>query len=258
MGAFSPSHFPGTRALGCWMSMLRSLKDKFMGQNAPSKGAKKGGASTPREIEDGREYKLVVMGEGGVGKTAITIQFMNNKFIVDYDPTIEDAYKKEYTIDDHGTEKNIVVEIIDTAGQEEFSAGLHDKFIRQGEGFILVYSITAASSFEKIKEVREKIMFSKNSSSVPMVIVGNKKDLEKERKVDTATVSALAQQWGCVFLEASAKTGEVGVHFMCTRICITHSLFQNVQEAVDRLLFEVAKSGVVADDGVMRRPAKGR
>ena len=75
-----------------------------------------------------------------------------------------------------------------------------------------MYSITAASSFEKIKEVREKILFSKNSSSVPMVIVGNKKDLEKERKVDNATVSALAQQWGCVFLEASAKTGEVGLN----------------------------------------------
>jgi len=133
-----------------------------------------------------------------------------------------------------------VVEIIDTAGQEEFSAGLHDKFIRQGEGFILVYSITAASSLEKIKEVREKIIFSKNASSVPMIIVGNKKDLEKERKVDTATVEALAQQWGCVFLEASAKTGE------------------NVQEAVDRILFEVAKAGVIGDDGVMRRPTKNR
>merc|ERR1712137_1291563 len=237
-------HFPSPtwaeHGLGCWMSMLRSLKDKFMGQNAPSKGAKKGGATTPREIEDGREYKLVVMGEGGVGKTAITIQFMNNKFIVDYDPTIEDAYKKEYTIDDHGTEKNIVVEIIDTAGQGDFSPGLHDKFIRQGEGFILVYSITAASSFEKVKEVREKILFSKSAVTVPMVIVGNKKDLDKERKVPTEQAAALAEQWGCKFLETSAKTGE------------------NVQEAIDSLLFEVAKSGVVSDDGVMKRPNKGR
>ena len=73
----------------------------------------------------------------------------------------------------------------------------------------MVYSITAASSFEKVKEVREKILFSKNSNSVPMIIVGNKKDLEKERKVNTDTVEALAQQWGCKFLEASAKTGEV-------------------------------------------------
>jgi len=165
---------------------------------------------------------------------------MNNKFVAEYDPTIEDAYKKEYTIDDHGTEKNIVVEIIDTAGQEDFSPGLHDKFIRQGEGFILVYSITAASSFEKVKEVREKILFSKNANHIPMIIVGNKKDLEKERKVDTTTAQALAEQWGCQFLEASAKTGE------------------NVQESIDTLLFEVAKAGIVGDDGVMRRPGKGR
>merc|ERR1711879_335941 len=172
----------------------------------PAKGGKKGqtAPTANKSIENGREYKLVVMGEGGVGKTAITIQFMNNKFVADYDPTIEDAYKKEYAIDDHGTEKNIVVEIIDTAGQEDFSPGLHDKFIRQGEGFILVYSITAASSFEKVKEVREKILFSKNAVSIPMIIVGNKKDLEKERKVPTETAEALAEQWGCQFLEASA------------------------------------------------------
>eukprot|EP00339_Tiarina_fusa_P014631 CAMPEP_0117027862 /NCGR_PEP_ID=MMETSP0472-20121206/20314_1 /TAXON_ID=693140 ORGANISM="Tiarina fusus, Strain LIS" /NCGR_SAMPLE_ID=MMETSP0472 /ASSEMBLY_ACC=CAM_ASM_000603 /LENGTH=218 /DNA_ID=CAMNT_0004735199 /DNA_START=50 /DNA_END=706 /DNA_ORIENTATION=+ len=207
------------------------LKEGKKGQTAPTAN---------KSIENGREYKLVVMGEGGVGKTAITIQFMNNKFVADYDPTIEDAYKKEYTIDDHGTEKNIVVEIIDTAGQEDFSPGLHDKFIRQGEGFILVYSITAASSFEKVKEVREKILFSKNAVSIPMIIVGNKKDLEKERKIPTETAEALAEQWGCQFLEASAKTGE------------------NVQESIDTLLFEVAKAGIVADDGVMRRPAKGR
>lgn len=72
-----------------------------------------------------------------------------------------------------------------------------------------MYSITAASSFEKIKEVREKILFSKNSNCIPMIIVGNKKDLEKERKVPTETAHALAEQWGCKFLEASAKTGEV-------------------------------------------------
>jgi len=223
--------------------MFERLKDKLRGQNTTqqTKGGKKKekkGSEPSRStaIEDGREYKLVVMGEGGVGKTAITIQFMNNKFVAEYDPTIEDAYKKEYTINDNGTEKNIVVEIIDTAGQEEFSQGLHDKFIRQGEGFILVYSITAQSSFEKIKEIRDKIIWVKDMPHVPMIFIGNKRDLEKERKVDTETAEALAAQWGCPFLEASAKTGE------------------NVAEAIDLLLFEVAKSGYVADSGVMKRP----
>lgn len=72
-----------------------------------------------------------------------------------------------------------------------------------------MYSITTPSSFEKIREVREKILWTKDMSSVPMIIVGNKRDLENERKVPTATAEQFAQQCGCPFLEASAKTGEV-------------------------------------------------
>ena len=91
-----------------------------------------------------------------------------------------------------------------------------------------MYSITAASSFEKVKEVREKILFAKNAVSIPMIIVGNKKDLEKERKVETATAQALAEQWGCQFLEASAKTGEVSIgHDIPSVVCCnkeTHNL----------------------------------
>eukprot|EP01115_Flamella_aegyptia_P015043 TRINITY_DN89534_c0_g1_i1.p1 TRINITY_DN89534_c0_g1~~TRINITY_DN89534_c0_g1_i1.p1 ORF type:complete len:222 (+),score=58.99 TRINITY_DN89534_c0_g1_i1:186-851(+) len=220
-----------------------------MGQNGSKKG-KRGRGETGsnnnlneddetavfRSIEDGREYKLVVLGEGGVGKTAVTIQFMNNKFVDSYDPTIEDAYRKEYTIDDEGTEKNIVVEIIDTAGQEEFSSGLHDKFIRQGEGFLCVYSITASSSFEKLKEVREKILWVKDTNTVAMVLIGNKKDLEKDRTVNTDQGEALAEQYECPFFETSAKTTE------------------NITESVESLLWEVAKLGIQSDSGVMSRP----
>lgn len=65
------------------------------------------------------------------------------------------------------------------------------------------------SGFEKIKEIRDKILFSKNANHTPIIVVGNKKDLEKERKVTTEMGESLAEQWGCVFLESSAKTGEV-------------------------------------------------
>jgi len=212
------------------------------GSSSKGKGKASGGADIPdgflKGIEDGREYKLVVLGEGGVGKTAVTIQFMNNKFVSDYDPTIEDAYRKEYKIEDNGQEKNIVVAIIDTAGQEEFSSGLHDKFIRQGEGFLCVYSITSPSSFEKMKEIREKIVWTKDSSNVAMILVGNKKDLESERKVSREQGEALAQQYGCPFLETSAKTAE------------------NVTEAIESLLWEVARQGVQPDSGVMQRPGR--
>ena len=64
------------------------------------------------------EYKLVVVGGGGVGKSALTIQLIQNQFVTEYDPTIEDSYRKQVTID----EETCCLDILDTAGQEEYSA----------------------------------------------------------------------------------------------------------------------------------------
>ena len=64
------------------------------------------------------EYKLVIVGGGGVGKSALTIQLIQNHFIDEYDPTIEDSYRKQVTID----EETCLLDILDTAGQEEYSA----------------------------------------------------------------------------------------------------------------------------------------
>ncbi|KAI0297249.1 ras family-domain-containing protein [Multifurca ochricompacta] len=63
-----------------------------------------------------REYQLVVLGSGGVGKSALTIQFMHNHFVEEYDPTMEDLYRKQCVIDG----SDALVDVLDTAGQEEF------------------------------------------------------------------------------------------------------------------------------------------
>jgi len=81
----------------------------------PPQNANTPATSAKPEILDGKAYKLVILGDGGVGKTAITIRFVSDRFVPDYDPTVEDAYKKDYQVEG----KNIIVEIIDTAGQEE-------------------------------------------------------------------------------------------------------------------------------------------
>lgn len=159
---------------------------------------------TRPEITADKVYKLVMLGDGGVGKTAMTIRFVSDRFVQEYDPTVEDAYKKEHQIDG----KDIMVEIIDTAGQEEYTSGLQDKFIRGGEGFILVYSITSRPSLNRVKEIRNKIAWTKDSEEVAMILVGNKSDLVKERQVPTQEGKELAQEFGCPFLETSAKTGE--------------------------------------------------
>lgn len=162
-----------------------------------------------------------MLGEGGVGKTAFSVRLFWDKFVVEYDPTIEDAYKKEYKIDN----KEIVIEIIDTAGQEEYSSALQDKFIRSGEGFLCVYSITSMQTFKKIKDLRERITWTLDNDNVPMVLIGNKSDLEEQREVSREQGEALAKEFKCPFFEASAKNAV------------------NVADAVEMLIWEIAKKG---------------
>ncbi|XP_017598784.1 PREDICTED: ras-related protein Rap-2c isoform X5 [Corvus brachyrhynchos] len=107
-----------------------------------------------------REYKVVVLGSGGVGKSALTVQFVTGTFIEKYDPTIEDFYRKEIEVDSSpsvleildtaGTEVDAspsVLEILDTAGTEQF-ASMRDLYIKNGQGFILVYSLVNQQSFQ--------------------------------------------------------------------------------------------------------------
>lgn len=146
------------------------------------------------------EYKLVVVGDGGVGKSALTIQFIQNHFVEEYDPTIEDSYRKQVVIDG----ETCLLDILDTAGQEEYSA-MRDQYMRTGEGFLLVFAVNESKSFENVTHYRDQIRRVKDSDEVPMVLIGNKCDLAT-RAVDTRTVQELARVYGIPYLDTSAKT----------------------------------------------------
>ncbi|EDK37424.2 hypothetical protein PGUG_01522 [Meyerozyma guilliermondii ATCC 6260] len=125
-----------------------------------------------------KEYKLVVVGGGGVGKSALTIQLVQSHFVDEYDPTIEDSYRKPCTIDG----EQVLLDVLDTAGQEEYSA-MREQYMRTGEGFLLVYSINSRDSLEELQQFYEQIQRVKDSDTVPVLVVGNKCDLEIERQV---------------------------------------------------------------------------
>ncbi|KAK9324960.1 ras family-domain-containing protein [Lipomyces orientalis] len=144
-------------------------------------------------------FKLVVLGDGGVGKTALTIQLCLNHFVETYDPTIEDSYRKQIIID----HQSCVVEILDTAGQEEYNA-LRDQWIKDGEGFVFVYSIASRSSYNRILTFVQQVERIKGTS-VPMILIGNKSDKVAEREITSQEGAALAKQLGCDFFEVSAK-----------------------------------------------------
>eukprot|EP01128_Nolandella_sp_AFSM9_P012233 TRINITY_DN9079_c0_g1_i1.p2 TRINITY_DN9079_c0_g1~~TRINITY_DN9079_c0_g1_i1.p2 ORF type:complete len:195 (-),score=61.11 TRINITY_DN9079_c0_g1_i1:62-646(-) len=147
------------------------------------------------------DYKLVVLGSGGVGKSAITVQFVQGIFVEKYDPTIEDSYRKLVEVDND----QYMLEILDTAGTEQFTA-MRDLYMKNGQGFVLAYSIIAQSTFNDLPDLREQILRVKDTDKVPMVLVGNKCDLADQRVITTQQGEALASKFACKFLEASAKT----------------------------------------------------
>eukprot|EP00768_Dysnectes_brevis_P006449 gnl/Dysnectes_brevis/508_a564_9104.p1 GENE.gnl/Dysnectes_brevis/508_a564_9104~~gnl/Dysnectes_brevis/508_a564_9104.p1 ORF type:complete len:190 (-),score=45.14 gnl/Dysnectes_brevis/508_a564_9104:103-672(-) len=145
-------------------------------------------------------YKIVIVGSGGVGKSAITVRFIQGKFVKKYDPTIEDFYRKQVEVDGQAT----MLDILDTAGQEEFSA-LRDAYMRNGHGFILVYAITSSTSFDDCRTLHEQILRVKEKDAVPLILVGNKCDLEDDREVKNEAGKSLSEEFNCKFLESSAK-----------------------------------------------------
>jgi len=145
-------------------------------------------------------HKVIVVGCGGVGKSAITLQFMYDEFVESYEPTKADQYKKEVEMDG----EKVAIDILDTAGQEDYAA-IRDNYLRSGEGFICVFSVTDAESFKATQELREQILRVKGDREgrIPLILVGNKADLN--RKVDYEMATEKAKEWGVKYIETSAK-----------------------------------------------------
>jgi len=146
-------------------------------------------------------HKVIMVGSGGVGKSALTLQFMYDEFVEDYEPTKADSYRKKVVLDG----EEVQIDILDTAGQEDYAA-IRDNYFRSGEGFLCVFSITEPDSFQATQEFREQILRVKGDDTVPFVLVGNKSDLEERRKISRETLEGKAAQWNVPYIETSAKT----------------------------------------------------
>ncbi len=125
-----------------------------------------------------RRYRIVVLGDGGVGKSALTLQYVQHNFIDYHDPTIEDAYQQRTVIDS----EPCLLDILDTAGQVEFTA-MREQYMRCGEGFIICYSITDRHSFVEAEEYRNLILKVSHNPLISVDEYGNIVfDFRSERK----------------------------------------------------------------------------
>jgi Ras-related protein Rap-1B len=99
----------------------------------------------------------------------------------------------------------MILEILDTAGTEQFTA-MRELYMKSGQGFLLVFSITSMSSLHELVELRDQIIRIKDDEHVPIVLVGNKSDLEDDRAVTRSRAFQLSQSWGdCPYYETSAR-----------------------------------------------------
>ncbi|KAK7017026.1 Ras-related protein Rab-26 [Paramarasmius palmivorus] len=156
--------------------------------------------------------KIAVLGDGGVGKTALAVQFTLSCFLGQkrrylqlletYDPTIEDAFLKQMVVGG----RMCAIEIIDTAGQEEYSV-LRNQWIRGAEAFVVVYSIASEDSFNCVEKFW-KLIHEVKKEPPPFILVGNMADKTSQREVLAAQGAALARLYGCELVETSAKSGQ--------------------------------------------------
>jgi len=146
------------------------------------------------------DLKLVVLGSGGVGKSALTIQFVQGTFVDKYDPTIEDCYRKLIEVDG----EHYMLEILDTAGTEHFTA-MRELYMKNGQGFVLVYSMISQATFNDLMDIYDHLLTVKHEESFPTILVGNKSDLKDERTVSTEEGKKMAEKFNASFIESSAK-----------------------------------------------------
>ncbi|XP_056659809.1 GTPase NRas-like [Monodelphis domestica] len=146
-------------------------------------------------------YKLVVMGSCFVGKSALTLQLLQNRFVTEYEPTIEDSYRRQTVVDGEPCQ----LDILDTTGTAEYSI-LQDQFIRWGEGFLCVYAVDDFKSFQHVSIVWDHLQRIKDTDRVPMVLVANKTDVTKWL-VDPALGQGVAESFRVPFVKTSARTG---------------------------------------------------
>ncbi|XP_047205606.1 GTP-binding protein Rheb isoform X1 [Girardinichthys multiradiatus] len=153
-----------------------------------------------------KSRKIAVLGYRSVGKSSLTIQFVEGQFVDSYDPTIENTFTKTMTV--NGQEYNL--QLVDTAGQDEYSI-FPESYTIDVNGYVLIYSVTSYKSFEVVRVIHEKLLDMVGNVQKPIILVGNKKDLHMERVISYEEGKALSESWNAAFLESSAKENQTAV-----------------------------------------------
>ncbi|MHA1669113.1 MAG: GTP-binding protein [Promethearchaeota archaeon] len=171
-------------------------------------------------------FKLILGGDGAVGKTSMVHRFVENKFAKDYKSTIGTSImKKECKFD--GLDSIVRFVLWDLAGQSQFKK-VRQSYLSNAEAGILTFDVTNQISFENIENWHKEILSA--SPNISLILVGNKIDLEDRRVVFREDGEKTAEKLGIPYIETSAKTGE------------------SINDAFRMLALQMIKKHLVAED----------
>lgn len=171
-------------------------------------------------------YKLILGGDGAVGKTSMVHRFVENEFAKDYKSTIGTSImKKECQFE--GLKSKVRFVIWDLAGQSQFKR-VRQAYLANAEAGIIVFDVTNRVSFDNIENWHKEILTA--SPNISLIMVGNKIDLENQRVVSSEDAEKVAKKLGLTYIETSAKTGE------------------NINDAFKMLALQIVKTHLETED----------
>ncbi|XP_041074031.1 ras-like protein family member 12 [Polyodon spathula] len=146
------------------------------------------------------ECNIAVLGCRGSGKSALTVKFLTKRFISEYDPNLEDTYTSEEIVD----QQLVLLKVMDTADQD--GPVNCERYLNWANAFIVVYSIENRRSFEACRLYLDIVSIHTKGvqQEYPVILLGNKLDMERYRQVSKSDGLSLASKYGCLFYEVSA------------------------------------------------------
>lgn len=150
--------------------------------------------------------KIAVLGDVGVGKSSLAERYTTGKFVDNYEPTIEHTYSKTFMYNNKYTKMHL--DIVDTAGVNDYSSSLTRYSTVGINCYIFVFSLSSKNSFDKIRVIYDLLMSTLGSPpSIPIVLCGTMCDLQEQRVISIAQGRQLAKEFDAPYIECSSKTG---------------------------------------------------
>jgi len=150
------------------------------------------------------QIKVAMVGASNTGKTASTINFISGIFQNEYNPTLEDVYRKDFILSNH---KEVTLFIYDTPGNREWIITRND-YVKKADFIILFYSVTDRSSFDQLSTTITELKTLLKKDSLNGFLVANKTDIPSERKISKEEGQQLAERNGLKIFEISSLSRE--------------------------------------------------